>query len=88
MLTPIVRIEPQYPRKAAMQGTEGFVVLAFEVTESGTVDNVEVVSAKPRRSFYMSAKRAVLKWKYKPQTEDGKPVRVAQKVQLDFKLTQ
>ncbi len=88
MLTPIVRIEPQYPRKAAMQGLEGHVVLSFEVTESGTVDNVEVVGSKPRRVFDMSAKRAVLKWKYKPQQEDGKPVRVAQKVQLDFKLTQ
>jgi protein TonB len=88
MLTPIVRIEPQFPRKAAMQGIEGHVVLSFEVTETGTVDKVEVVSSKPRRIFDMSAKRAVLKWKYKPQTDDGKPVRVAQKVQLDFKLTQ
>ncbi len=88
MLTPIVRIEPQFPRKAAMQGIEGFVVLAFEVTESGTVDNVQIVNSKPRRIFDMDAKRAVLKWKYKPQEEDGKPVRVAQKVQLDFKLTQ
>lgn len=88
MLTPIVRIEPQYPRKAAMQGLEGHVVLSFEVTESGTVDNVEVVDSQPRRVFDVSAKQAVLKWKYKPQQDDGKPVRVAQKVQLDFKLTQ
>lgn len=88
LLTPIVRIEPQYPRKAAMQGLEGHVVLAFDVTEVGTVDNVKIVTSKPRRIFDMSAKRAVLKWKYKPQQEDGKAVRVAQKVQLDFKLTQ
>jgi protein TonB len=60
--------------------------LAFEVTEMGTVDNVKIVDAKPRRIFDMDAKRAVLKWKYKPQMEDGKAIRVSQQVQLDFKL--
>lgn len=86
-LTPVVRIEPQYPRKAAMQGIEGWVVLKFDITTLGTVANVSIIDAKPKRIFDMNAKRAVLKWKYKPQMEDGKPVAVSgQQVQLDFKL--
>lgn len=86
-VTPIVRIEPQYPRKAAMQGIQGWVVLSFDITASGTVDNVQVLDAQPKRIFDMEAKRALLKWKYKPKMEDGKPVaQPGEKVRLDFKL--
>jgi protein TonB len=86
-VTPIVRIEPQYPRKAAMQGITGWVRLSFDITETGAVSNVEVLDSKPRRVFDMAAKRALLKWKYKPQIEGGKPVvKRGEKVQLDFKL--
>ena len=49
--------------------------------------NVEVLDSKPRRVFDMAAKRALLKWKYKPQIEGGKPVvKRGEKDQLDFKL--
>ena len=86
-LTPIVRIEPQYPRKAAMQGIQGWVVLQFDITEAGAVSNVSILDAKPKRIFNMAAKRALLKWKYKPPVVDGKPVaQKGEKVQLDFKL--
>jgi protein TonB len=84
---PLVRIEPQYPRKAAMAGKEGWVQLKFDVTETGSVDNVSVIKSKPRRLFDQSAKRALLKWKYKPKVVDGKPQRRSGlMVQLDFKL--
>lgn len=86
-VTPIVRIEPQYPRKAAMQGIQGWVRLSFDITELGTVSNVKVIDAQPRRIFDMAAKRALLKWKYRPKMEDGKPVpQPGEKVQLEFKL--
>ncbi|MCJ8275644.1 MAG: TonB family protein [Bdellovibrionales bacterium] len=47
-VTPIVRIEPQYPRKAAMAGTQGWVQLSFDITAMGTVTNVKVLNSKPR----------------------------------------
>ena len=87
-VTPIVRIEPQYPRKAAMQGIEGWVRLRFDITALGTVDNVKVLDSNPRKIFDMAAKRALYKWKYKPKTDDqGRAVaQPGEKVQLDFKL--
>ena len=86
-VTPIVRIEPQYPRKAAMQGIQGWVQLSFDITAMGTVNNVQVLNSKPKRIFDMAAKRALLKWKYKPKMEDGKAVpQPGEKVQLEFKL--
>lgn len=83
---PIVRISPQMPRKAAMRGIEGYVVVQFTVTKSGTTSDVKIVESKPPRIFNRNAKRAILKWKYKPQVVDGKPTEIQQKVRLDFKL--
>lgn len=86
-VTPIVRLDPEYPRKAAMQGIQGWVQLSFDITELGTVENVRVLKSQPKRIFDMAAKRALLKWKYRPKVEGGKPVpQPGEKVQLDFKL--
>ncbi|MBQ46429.1 MAG: hypothetical protein CMP10_02865 [Zetaproteobacteria bacterium] len=83
---PIVRIEPQYPRKAAMRGIEGFVTVNFLVTESGSISEIKIVNAKPPRIFNRAAKKAVSRWKYKPKLMDGKPVAYKQSTTLDFKL--
>lgn len=84
---PLVRIEPQYPRKAAMSGKQGWVRLSFDVNTGGGVENVQVISSTPPRIFDQAAKRALLKWKYQPKLVDGKPVAMkGLKVQLDFKL--
>ncbi|CAM9943265.1 unnamed protein product [Chrysoparadoxa australica] len=84
---PLVRIEPQYPRKAAMQGKQGWVRLSFDVNTGGGVENVNVISSTPPRIFDQAAVRALLKWKYQPKLVDGKPVPMrGLKVQLDFKL--
>lgn len=84
---PLVRIEPQYPRKAAMTGTEGWVILKFDITPAGTVDNVKILQSQPRRVFDSAARRALLKWKYKPKFMGGKPVSQSDnKVKIDFRL--
>lgn len=86
-VTPMVRVQPQYPRKAAMEGIEGWVKVRFDVNESGSVENAVVVASEPPRVFDASARQAVLNWRYKPQTQDGKPVRMdGLEVQLDFSL--
>lgn len=84
---PLVRMEPQYPRKAAMMGVEGWVVLQFDITPIGTVANVRIIDSHPRRIFDRSARRALLKWKYRPKTTEGKPVvQEGLKVKIDFNL--
>ena len=84
---PLVRIEPVYPRRAAMEGKEGWVTLSFDITRTGAVTNVKVRDSKPKRIFNSAARRALLKWKYKPKMVEGKPVnQVGKYVRLDFKL--
>jgi len=87
-LIPLVKIAPRYPRKAALAGKEGWVKVQFTVTELGTVKDVQVLDSKPRRLFDRAAKKAILKWKFKPRIVDGKPVpRKAVQV-IDFKLSE
>jgi protein TonB len=73
---PIVKVAPQYPRRAAQRGIEGYVILEFTVTKLGTVINPVVIEAKPANVFDRSAMSAALKFKYKPKIVDG----VAQEV--------
>ncbi|NRA63516.1 MAG: energy transducer TonB [Pseudobacteriovorax sp.] len=83
---PIVRINPVMPRKAAMRGIEGFVQVQFTITKTGSTKDVKVIKAKPPRVFDRAAKKAILKWKYRPEVVDGQPIEVQEVVQLDFKL--
>ncbi|PTB85363.1 energy transducer TonB [Pseudidiomarina aestuarii] len=87
--TPIVRINPRYPPAAARDGINGWVLLRFTIDETGGVTDVEVIDSEPRRVFDQEARRALLRWKYKPKIVDGKAVRQpGQTVQLDFNLEQ
>ncbi|MCV2885723.1 TonB family protein [Aestuariibacter sp. AA17] len=84
---PIVRVGPKYPPDAARNGLEGWVKLSFSINTDGTVINVNIIDAEPARIFNREAKRALSKWKYKPQLIDGKPVmRNGLEVILQFTL--
>ena len=73
---PIFQIPPQYPRRAAERGIEGCVVVEYTVTTMRTVRDPEVIAANPSGIFNSSAKRAALKYKYKPMIRDGVAVEV------------
>ena len=85
--TPIVRIEPKYPVQAARDGINGYVVMRFSIMEDGSVDEVEVIEAEPKRIFDKEAIRALKRWKYSPKIENGKAMKQPGiKVRLDFNL--
>ena len=87
---PLFKIQPQYPRRAQERGTMGFAIVAFTITESGTIENVVPVEGycssknpndpeatlRPCTLFNNASERAALKLKYKPKIVDGKAVRV------------
>lgn len=72
---PIVRVAPIYPNRALSRGLEGYVDLMFTVTTAGTTSE-PVVTFSTSRIFESAAKKAVLKFKYKPRVVDGVPVEV------------
>jgi len=63
-VSPTMRIEPKYPIEAAKAGTEGSVVLKFDVEADGSVSHVEVINAEPANVFDKSAVTALKQWKY------------------------
>ena len=73
---PIVKVAPMYPESAAERGIEGYVLLEFTVTETGATADPVVIEAQPKGIFDDAAKKAVLKFKYKPRVENGKAMRV------------
>jgi len=86
--SPIKRVPPIYPKKAAQDNVEGFVVLSFDITETGATDNVTVVKSQPKGIFDKSAKVALKQWEYKPRIQGGKGVRqTGLLVQLDYQLS-
>lgn len=85
-LIPLVRIQPQYPRRAALAGIEGWVKVQFTITETGSVADPKVIDSKPPRIFDREAIRAILKWKFKPRVVNGQPVPMRATQTIDFSL--
>ncbi len=86
-MVPIVKVDPQYPRQAAMKGLEGFVQMLVDIQPDGSVSNVRVVNSSPRRVFDRAAVGAASKYKYKPPIKNGRPYAVkGHGIQIDFKL--
>ena len=86
-IVPIVRVNPQYPIRAADRGIEGWVEVEFTISAAGTVKDAVVIAFHPASVFNRSALRAIRKWKYSPKIEDGVAVeRTGVKVRLNFDL--
>ena len=73
---PLVRPPPIYPRYAQSRGLEGYVILEFTVTQTGTVIEPRIIEGDPPGVFDNAALRAVKGYKYKPKMVDGSAVDV------------
>ncbi|GAA0820960.1 hypothetical protein GCM10009111_27220 [Colwellia asteriadis] len=74
---PIVKVAAVYPRRAQARGLEGFVIVEFTVSKTGSVNSPVVVKAEPEGVFERAALDAVMKFKYKPRVVDGEAMEVA-----------
>ncbi|MCW5725402.1 MAG: TonB family protein [Maricaulaceae bacterium] len=72
---PLRRSEPEYPFEAARNGVEGVLAVRFAVTESGRVDDIEILGSIPAGLFDNSVRRAMSTWRYEPMRIDGRPAR-------------
>lgn len=86
-LIPKIIIQPMWPRKAQLEGIEGYVVFDLLVGEDGSVLEANVVEFSDRM-FVRPAKRAIYRWKFEPRLVEGVAVQQRDKYQLDFVLTE
>jgi protein TonB len=87
-LTPISQLPPEYPMSARDRGIEGWVDLAFVVTEEGFVVDAEVLDASPAGIFERSARTAVLRWRFRPHMRGGRPVAARARYRINFGLAE
>ena len=72
---PIVIVEPVYPSRALARDLEGYVIVEFTVTRSGTTRDAIVVESSSTL-FERAAVNAALRFKYKPRVIDGMAIEV------------
>lgn len=86
---PIVKVAPQYPRRALSRGIEGYVIVEYTVTKQGTVKDPVVIEAQPESIFNEAAIKSALRYKYKPRVVNGEPVEVGGvRTKINFNIEQ
>jgi protein TonB len=81
----IERVEPSYPEVERKLHKEGIVILEAIITADGTVDEIRVLKSADV-ILDEAARRAVLQWRYKPATLNGRSLRVYLTVTVSFIL--
>jgi protein TonB len=81
---PLFKVQPIYPRRAQERGTQGYAIVSFTITDSGSVEDAKPLEGycgdpegpqEEMRScsiFNSASARAAIKLKYKPKIVDGR----------------
>jgi protein TonB len=86
LATPASELRPPYPRSKLASGEEAVLRLSLTVDERGRVVGVEPIG-RADGTFLDAARRHLLAhWRYRPATEDGRPVGSTIAVTLRFQL--
>lgn len=72
---PIVKVAPVYPSRAQSRGLEGYAIVEYTVTRTGTTKDIHVVDSSSSL-FERGCVDAAAKFKYKPRVVDGEPIEV------------
>jgi TonB family protein len=78
------RVSPVYPPLARQARIQGTVILKVQITKSGDVANIQLVSGHPMLA--PAAIEAVKQWKYDPYLLNGDPIEVLTNVAVNFTL--
>jgi protein TonB len=81
----LVRSAPtEYPQRALDQLLSGWVELEFTVARDGSVKDIAVVNAEPRRTFDAAASAALRRYRYAPVVRDGETVEQRARIRMRF----
>lgn len=75
----LVRVNPEYPQRAAERGIEGFCTVYFTITALGTTRDAYVPEGEANCSnslFQRPSLRAIERFKFKPKVVDGDAVEI------------
>ncbi len=78
----IRKVEPAYPRLAALTGTSGVVKLHAIISKEGAIQSLNVISGPPM--LISAAVDAVSQWRYRPYLLNGQAVEVETFITVHF----
>lgn len=81
----IRKIQPPYPPLARQARIQGQVLLQAEISKSGDIENLRLISGHPMLA--PAAIEAVKQWKYRPYILNGEPVEVETQITVIFSLS-
>lgn len=81
-VVPIKTQKAAYPPEAAQNGIQGQVWLKLQISETGDVEGVDVVSGDP--ILAKAAVAAAKQWKFKPFIRNGKATKISTRIPFDF----
>lgn len=80
-----VKVDPRYPPEVIREKVEGVVVLYAVLCKDGTVDPESVrLIRKLDSRLELSAKEALIAWKFKPSQKHGQPVDIQAEITIPF----
>jgi protein TonB len=78
----VTKVQPEYPVMAKQLKITGSVELDVTIGENGSVETVTPVSGNP--VLTKPAADALKKWKFKPFSQDGSPVKAQAAIKISF----
>lgn len=81
----LYRVEPEFSEEARKAKYQGTVILTIEVGEDGTPKNLQIVHSLGL-GLDEKAIEAVSRWKFKPASRNGRPVRAPATIEVNFRL--
>jgi TonB family protein len=79
----LYRVEPVYPKIAAIIRAHGVVKLHAIIATDGTIQSLNVIDGPPLLAE--AAREAVRQWRYRPYILNGRPVEVETMITVNFK---
>jgi TonB family protein len=73
---PVLKANPVYPRRALARKIEGYVILEYTVSKSGSIKDPKILESQPASIFDASALKAASEYKYLPRIVNGEPIDV------------
>ena len=71
---PIATLPIPYPSQAYSNGVAGYVKFSFTISVQGVPESLRIIDEDPKVVFSESAKQSILRWRFKPKFEAGKPI--------------
>jgi len=78
--------KPEYPKSSLRNEETGLSTILFQISADGAVKGASIQKSSGFRDLDKAALNALSKCRFKPGTENGKPVESAQSVQYEWKL--